>query len=95
MVKDPVCGMEVDEKTALHKSLYTNNVFYFCSTTCETEFKKNPVKYAQENGSTRHASHYAGYCGTNGCRAPAKGPAWYFYIGLLFLLLLLSLLLAR
>jgi len=95
MAKDPVCGMEVDEKTTVHKSIRTDSVYYFCSTTCEAEFNKNPEKYLQENSKTRHASHYGGYCGTSGCGAPARGPAWYFYIGLLFLLLLLSLLIAR
>jgi len=95
MAKDPVCGMNVDEKTAKYKSLHAYNVYYFCSINCQTEFNKNPEKYMRENDATRHASHYGGYCGIKGCGAPAKGPAWYFYIGLLFFLLLSLLLFAR
>ncbi len=93
MAKDPVCGMEVDEKTAAYKSMQENKVYYFCSVTCQSEFNKNPGKYLEKNIMTaHHASHYGGYCGPSGCGAPARGPAWYFYIGLLFLLLLLLLL---
>jgi len=90
--KDPVCGMTVDEKTAKFKSIHANNVYYFCSTACQSEFNKDPEKYLKEDVATRHASHYGGYCQTPGCGAPARGVAWYFYIGLLFLLLLLLLL---
>lgn len=93
--KDPVCGMEVDEKTAKYKSLHANNVYYFCSSTCQNEFNKNPEKYIQQSNAAHHASHYGGYCPTPGCGAPAKGVAWYFYVGLLFLILLLVLLFAR
>ena len=95
MVKDPVCGMSVDEKTAAYKSLQAGNVYYFCSSSCQAVFIKAPEKYIGKGTEERHASHYGGYCGTSGCGAPARGPAWYFYIGLLFLLLLLLLLSAR
>jgi len=95
MVKDPVCGMEVEEKIAQYKSIHSNNVFYFCSATCQTKFDKSPEKYLQQQNEKRHASHYGGVCGTIGCGPPAKGLAWYFYMGLLFMLLLLLLLFAR
>ena len=87
-VKDPVCGMEVNEKTTAYKSIYANNVYYFCSATCQNEFNKNPEKYLQPNTAIHHASHYGGYCGSTGCGKPARGLAWYFYLGLLILLFL-------
>jgi len=90
--KDPVCGMTVDEKRAVHKEIYDNKVYYFCSSTCQTEFIKNSSMYLQGTSETRHAAHYGGYCGTSGCGAPSRGVAWYLYFGLLFLLLLLLLL---
>jgi len=93
-VKDPVCGMEVDEKTAVYKSIRENGVYYFHSSACQTEFVKNPVMYTSQVGETRHATHYGGYCGVLGCGKPARGLAWYMYFGLL-LLVLLILLLAR
>jgi Cu+-exporting ATPase len=46
MVKDPVCGMNVDEKTAKLKSEYQGKIYYFCSQMCKTTFDKNPNKYA-------------------------------------------------
>jgi len=94
MVKDTVCGMEVDEKTTAYKSIQANNVYYFCSATCQNEFNKNPQKYLQQTSAAHHASHYGGYCGTIGCGAPAQGLAWYFYVGLLILLLLVLFLFA-
>jgi len=94
MVKDTVCGMEVDEKTTAHKSIHDNNVYYFCSATCQSEFNKNPKKYLQQNSAGHHASHYGGYCGTSGCGTPARGLAWYFYVGLLIMLLLILFLFA-
>jgi Cu+-exporting ATPase len=48
MVKDPVCGMNVDEKTATLKSEYAGKTYYFCSQSCKEVFEKNPKKFADE-----------------------------------------------
>ncbi len=45
-VKDPVCGMSVDTKTASHHSVYQNNHYYFCSPSCREQFDKNPSQFA-------------------------------------------------
>lgn len=45
MTKDPVCKMEVDEKTAPAKSEYKGKTYYFCALGCKKEFDKNPEKY--------------------------------------------------
>ena len=45
MAKDPVCGMDVDEKTAEHKSEYKGQTYYFCSPGCKRDFDKAPEKY--------------------------------------------------
>ncbi|MCS7135942.1 MAG: YHS domain-containing protein [Nitrososphaerota archaeon] len=45
LVKDPVCGMNIDPNAAFSKIEYEGRVVYFCSKTCEEEFKKNPKKY--------------------------------------------------
>ena len=34
MVKDPVCGMYVDEKTVTLKSEYMGKTYYFCNQSC-------------------------------------------------------------
>lgn len=43
--KDPVCGMDVDPKTAAGKSDYQGKTFYFCSPGCKKAFDKEPEKY--------------------------------------------------
>lgn len=48
MAIDPVCRMEVDEKTAPAKSEYKGKKYYFCAPGCKKEFDKNPEKYTKE-----------------------------------------------
>ncbi len=45
MAKDPVCGMQVDEKTAAAKSVYQGTTYYFCSSSCKASFEKTPGKF--------------------------------------------------
>lgn len=45
MAIDPVCKMNVDEKTAKFKSEYQKKTYYFCALGCKKEFEKNPKKY--------------------------------------------------
>ena len=45
MAVDPVCKMEVDEKTARHKTVYKGNTYYFCAPGCKIVFEENPEKY--------------------------------------------------
>ncbi len=45
MVKDPVCGMSVDEKKNPLKFEYKNQTYHFCGGTCHTKFKSEPAKY--------------------------------------------------
>lgn len=33
MVKDPVCGMQVDEKSTPHVSTFGGATYYFCSAS--------------------------------------------------------------
>ena len=40
MATDPVCGMEVDEKTAL-AAVVGGRKHYFCSNECRGSFLKN------------------------------------------------------
>jgi YHS domain-containing protein len=55
MEKDPVCGMEVDPKTAAGKSEYQGKTYYFCSPGCKRDFDKDPEKYlGQEQSGHGH-----------------------------------------
>lgn len=45
---DPVCAMEVEEKTASQKLNYGGRTYYFCSKDCKREFEENPEDYSYE-----------------------------------------------
>lgn len=47
MAKDPVCGMEVDEKIAEYKTQHMGKTYYFCASECKAAFEKNPQKYVK------------------------------------------------
>ena len=40
MTKDPVCGMEIDEKKAEFSVVKNDRTYYFCSKNCFDEFSK-------------------------------------------------------
>ncbi len=46
MAKDPVCGMEVDEKKAVARFVYEGQTYYFCTDACRQAFERDPEKYA-------------------------------------------------
>ncbi len=48
MAKDPVCGMQVDEKKAAATSNYKGKTYYFCSASCKEQFQKNPEKFVKQ-----------------------------------------------
>ena len=56
MEKDPVCGMDVDPKSAAGKSEYQGTTYYFCSPGCKRSFDKDPQKYLSkpDSGHTGH-----------------------------------------
>ena len=44
MMKDPICGMMVDEKSQF-RSEHEGKSFYFCSSGCKATFDKDPHKH--------------------------------------------------
>lgn len=63
MVKDPVCGMTVDPKTAAGKtespfgSEYKGQTYYFCSKGCQAQFDQSPAKFVGGQHA-EHAGHH-------------------------------------
>jgi Cu+-exporting ATPase len=53
MTKDPVCGMEIDEKKASRTSTFGGHTYYFCSDACKKKFDQEPGKFA----AAGHAHH--------------------------------------
>jgi YHS domain-containing protein len=48
MTKDPVCGMQVDEKKAPATSVYKGEHYSFCGQQCKDKFDQNPERYASK-----------------------------------------------
>ncbi len=55
MVKDPVCKVDVDERSTAWSSTYRNKTYYFSSEQCKADFDRNPENYSTITG-TRIAS---------------------------------------
>ncbi len=43
--KDPVCGMDVEPRSAAGMEIYQGQTYYFCSPGCAAKFHANPAKY--------------------------------------------------
>ncbi len=45
VVKDPVCGMDVDPHKTQHRATHASQPYYFCSAGCRSKFLSDPDKY--------------------------------------------------
>ena len=45
-VRDPVCGMTIDDGDAAATSTRDDVTYYFCSSSCKEAFDAEPEKYA-------------------------------------------------
>jgi Cu+-exporting ATPase len=45
LVKDPVCGMDVDPHTTPYRAEFRGRTYYFCSDGCRVSFEADPEKY--------------------------------------------------
>jgi len=56
-VKDLVCGMMIDPKTAAATSEYggkASRTYYFCARGCKVAFDKDPQKYIKGQKEVEH-----------------------------------------
>ena len=58
VAKDPVCGMSVNEETALHAER-DGKTFYFCGETCLKTFLSRPAGATQKSAKDKNG----GCCG--------------------------------
>ena len=49
---DPVCGMQVEERSVLWKSQQNGQTYVFCSKECQNQFDQQPEKYSHEHQPT-------------------------------------------
>ena len=45
LVRDPVCGVAVNQDHAAAKTDYAGVRYYFCSTACQNQFEASPKEY--------------------------------------------------
>ncbi len=53
LVKDPVCGMEIEKENAAATTEWQGQTYYFCTPGCKEKFEENPQKYHQERVAGR------------------------------------------
>ncbi len=58
MAIDPVCGMTVDEQSAVASKVYAGRRYFFCSTHCQHAFEANPTKYAASTEAFHSHAHH-------------------------------------
>jgi len=46
-LRDPVCGVVLDEKTAKFQINFEGETYYFCSVSCKKKFKRHPKKFVK------------------------------------------------
>ena len=46
VMRDPVCGMSIDEDDAVETIAYGSTTYYFCSTDCGDAFRHDPDSHA-------------------------------------------------
>jgi YHS domain-containing protein len=49
-MKDPVCGVQVEDKTPSTSS-YKGQKYAFCGKECKDKFDRNPERYAAQSRS--------------------------------------------
>ncbi len=47
MIKDPVCGMEIDPIRAVGSREKDGKTYYFCSKACEQKFDRDPKPFVK------------------------------------------------
>lgn len=48
MVRDPVCGMELNPRQAAVTAEHEGRLYYFCSDACRTKFRQQPAVFADK-----------------------------------------------
>ena len=52
VVKDPVCGMDIDAATAAGQTEHNGQTYHFCGSKCKEKFDLNPDQYVGKAAGT-------------------------------------------
>ena len=61
VVKDPVCGMDVETASAAGHTEHAGQTYYFCGSNCKEKFDHNPAQYLGKSAEKAKCGH--GCCG--------------------------------
>ena len=61
IVKDLVCGMDVDPATAAGRTEYKGQTYYFCGSRCKEKFELTPEEFLGKSAGTPKTGR--GCCG--------------------------------
>jgi Cu+-exporting ATPase len=53
VVKDPVCGMDVETAKAAGQSEHKGHTYYFCGVNCKEKFDLNPEQYVGQSATAK------------------------------------------
>jgi len=56
MERDPVCGMEINERESVASERFRDKVYRFCSFTCRDAFHAEPDRYVK-SGEDLYRNH--------------------------------------
>lgn len=80
MAKDPVCGMDVSEKSAAAQERHGGEDYFFCSASCAAKFRADPGQYTGAKSAHAGNEHLGGSHAHSERRAPAaNGPSDAIY----------------
>lgn len=57
VVKDPVCGMEVETDSTAGHTEHAGQTYYFCGSACKVKFDKNPEQYLSKHAGKPESGH--------------------------------------
>jgi Cu+-exporting ATPase len=57
VVKDPVCGMEIDVSTAAGHTEHAGQTYYFCGSKCKEKFDHSPSQYLGKSAEKSKSGH--------------------------------------
>jgi len=61
VVKDPVCGMDIEPANASGKTEHAGQTYYFCGARCKDNFDRNPAQFVDKPAAAPKSGH--GCCG--------------------------------
>ena len=57
MQTDPVCGMQVDEQSAVAQSVFKDKTYFFCAQSCKDQFEHSPKEFLSQTFKPVEGQH--------------------------------------